>query len=237
MEETDHILLVGKDAQRFAKTMGFRIEDDLNTEKSRKLWLEWKRRTDPAHYPDPKTRSEAARRAGLAMVAEGLIEPEHFYGTINCNAVNAKGDIAGVTTTSGLAWKIPGRVGDSPILGAGLYVDGHVGAAGSTGRGEAKLFLLGSFVIVEGMRNGLAPKDAGMAALKRIVANTIEKRLLNERGHPNFNVVYYIINASGEHAGVSLYETEKKRVQYALCTEDGPASVDTEALFAGPPDG
>ena len=237
MEETDHILLVGKDAQRFARTMGFKIEDDLNTEKSRKLWLEWKRRTDPAHYPDPKTRAEAGRRAGLAMVAEGLIELDHFYGTINCNAVNAKGDIAGVTTTSGLAWKIPGRVGDSPILGAGLYVDGQVGAAGSTGRGEANLFLLGSFVIVEGMRNGLAPKDAGMAALKRIVANTIEKRLLNERGQPNFNVIYYIINARGEHAGVSLYEMEKKRAQYALCTSDGPASLDTEALFAGPPEG
>src|SRR5882672_12331645 len=89
MEETDHILLVGKDAQRFAKTMGFRIEDDLNTEKSRKLWLEWKRRTDPAHYPDPKTRSEAARRAGNEMVAEGLIDPVNFYGTINCNGVSA----------------------------------------------------------------------------------------------------------------------------------------------------
>src|SRR5204862_8047155 len=111
---------------------------------------------------------------------------------INCNAVNAHGQLAGVTTTSGLAWKIPGRVGDSPILGAGLYVDGEVGAAGSTGRGEANLFSLGSFLIVEMMRNGLSPKDAGMAALKRIVANTVDKRLLNGRGQPNFNVNYYI---------------------------------------------
>src|SRR6266446_9210409 len=122
MEETDHVLLVGRDARHFARNMGFKIEDDLNTEKSRKLWLEWKRRTDPAHCLDPKARAEAWRRAGRAMVAEGLIEPEHFYGTINCNAVNAKAEICGVTTTSGLAWKIPGRVGDSPILGAGLYV-------------------------------------------------------------------------------------------------------------------
>src|SRR5437667_3801808 len=104
MEETDHHLIVGKDAQRFARTMGLTIEDNLNTEKSRKLWREWKRRTDPSHYLDPKARAEAGRRAGLEMVAEGLIDPDHFYGTINCNAVNAKGEVCGATTTSGLAW-------------------------------------------------------------------------------------------------------------------------------------
>src|SRR3981081_4020046 len=125
------------------------------------------------------------------MVAEGLIDPRHIYGTINCNGINAKGEICGVTTTSGLSWKIPGRVGDSAILGAGLYVDGQIGAAGSTGRGEANLFGLCSFLIVELMRNGATPKDAGMAALKRIVDNTIEKRLLNSRGKPNFNVNFY----------------------------------------------
>src|SRR5437667_7051158 len=209
MEETDHLLLVGKDAQRFARTMGFKIEDDLNTDKSRRLWLEWKRRTDKEHYPNPKERAEAGRRAALAMLAEGLIDPHHFYGTINCNAVNAHGQLAGVTTTSGLAWKIPGRVGDSPILGAGLYVDGQVGAAGSTGRGEANLFSLNSFFIVEQMRNGLSPKDAGMAALKRVAANTLEKRLLNARGKPNFNVNYYVLNVKGEYAGVSLYQREE----------------------------
>src|SRR5438552_6421601 len=105
MEQTDHHLLVGKDAQRFARSVGFKIEDDLNTEKSRKLWLEWKRRTDPLHFLDPKARSEAWHRAGLQMAAEGLIDPQHFYGTINCNGVNAKGQVAGVTTTSGLAFK------------------------------------------------------------------------------------------------------------------------------------
>jgi N4-(beta-N-acetylglucosaminyl)-L-asparaginase len=237
MEETDHILLVGKDAQKFARNMGFNIEDDLNTEKSRRLWLEWKRRTDKEHYPNPKDRAEAGRRAGRAMVAEGLLDAQHFYGTINCNAVNAKGEIAGVTTTSGLAWKIPGRVGDSPIIGAGLYVDGDIGAGGSTGRGEANLFLLGSFWIVEAMRNGMTPKDAGMAALKRVAANTIEKRLLNSHGQPNFNVVYYALNAKGVHAGVSLYETEgKKQVRYAVCNEDGPTTAATEALFSGNPE-
>jgi N4-(beta-N-acetylglucosaminyl)-L-asparaginase len=171
------------------------------------------------------------------MVVEGLVDPEHFYGTINCNAVNAKGEIAGVTTTSGLAWKIPGRVGDSPIIGAGLYVDDEVGAAGSTGRGEANLFSLASFWIVEAMRNGMSPKDAGMAALKRIAANTIEKRLLNSRGQPNFNVIYYILNAKGAHAGVTLYEKGgKEPVRYALCTEDGPTTLAAEGLFSGTPE-
>ena len=139
------------------------------------------------------------------MIAEGLIDPNHFYGTINCNGVNAKGDVCGVTTTSGLAWKIPGRVGDSPILGAGLYVDNEVGAAGSTGRGEANLYNLCSFLIVEEMRRGAHPKDAGMAALRRIKSNTIEKRLLNSRGEPNFNINFYVLNKKGEHAGVTMY--------------------------------
>src|SRR5215204_6509630 len=146
LEATDHHLLVGQGAQQFARNMGFKIEDDLNTEHSRKLWLEWKRRTDPSHYLDPAKRAEVWRREGLKMVREGLLREEHLYGTINCDAVNAKGEVCGVTTTSGLAWKIPGRVGDSPILGAGLYVDGAVGAAGSTGRGEANLYNLCSFL-------------------------------------------------------------------------------------------
>jgi N4-(beta-N-acetylglucosaminyl)-L-asparaginase len=236
MDQTDNHLLVGQDAQRFARNMGFRIEADLNTEKSRRLWLEWKRRTDPEHFPDPKDRTEAGRRAAMEMVAEGLIDPNHVYGTINCNAVNAKGDVCGVTTTSGLAWKIPGRVGDSPILGAGLYVDGNVGAAGSTGRGEANLFSLSSFLIVETMRGGASPKDAGFAALKRIVANTVEKRLLNSRGQPNFNVIFYIVNLKGDFAGVSLYESsDTDRVRFAVCTEDGPRALPCEALYTGTP--
>jgi N4-(beta-N-acetylglucosaminyl)-L-asparaginase len=236
MEETDHHLLVGRDARRFARNIGFKIEEDLNTEKSRKLWLEWKRRTDPSHYLDPKARAEAWRRAGLGMVAEGLIDPDHSYGTINCNGVNAKGEVCGVTTTSGLPWKIPGRVGDSPIFGAGLYVDGEVGAAGSTGRGEANLFSLGSFLVVEALRNGMTPKGAGMAALKRVAANTVEKRLLNGRGKPNFNVYYYIVNVQGDYAGVSLYESSgKEPARYAVCTESGPRTVRTEAMFPGAP--
>ena len=200
LEQTDHHLIVGKDAQAFARGLGFKIEDDLNTEHSRKMWLEWKRR----------------------------IDPEHYYGTINMDGVNAKGEVCGVTTTSGLSWKIPGRVGDSPILGAGLYVDGEIGAAGSTGRGEANLYNLCSYLIVEEMRRGRHPKDAGMEALKRVQKNTVEKRLLNSRGFPNFGLNFYILNAKGEYAGVSMYEAN-----YAVCTEKGPETLPTTPLLQG----
>ena len=135
---TDHHLLVGAGAQRFARQLGFTVEDDLNTDRSRRLWLEWKRRTDPGHYLDPDRGGapDAGARdvgAGLDLVAEGVLTEDELYGTINCNGINAGGSICGVTTTSGLAWKIPGRVGDSPILGAGLYVDGAVGRRGRRG--------------------------------------------------------------------------------------------------------
>ena len=234
MDYTDHHLIVGKDAQQFARGMGFKIEDDLNTERSRKLWLEWKRRTDPLHYLDPAKREAAMREVDRQMMSDGLIDPYHFYGTINCNGVNAKGEICGVTTTSGLSWKIPGRVGDSPILGAGLYVDGAVGAAGSTGRGEANLYSLASFLIVEEMRHGKAPKDAGMEALRRIKANQVEKRLLNSRGEPNFNINFYIVNAKGEYAGVTMYNTGK--LSFAVCDEKGPRLERMEPLLQGVPD-
>ncbi len=230
MDNTDHHLIVGKGAQDFARSMGFKIEDDLNTDNSRKQWLEWKRRIDPGHYLDPQKRAAAGHRAALEMLAEGLLREENLHGTINCDGINSKGEICGVTTTSGLAWKIPGRLGDSPILGAGLYVDGNVGAAGSTGRGEANLYNLCSFVIVEEMRRGAHPKDAGMEVLRRIKANTIEKRLLNSRGEPNFGINFYILNAKGEYAGVSMYQAK-----YAMCNSDGPKTLDTEPLLSGKP--
>ena len=228
MDETDHHLLVGKGAQEFARGMGFKIEDDLNTENSRKKWLEWKRRTDPLHYLSPKDRQHAYHQVAMDMIAEGWIDPEHYYGTINCDGVSPKGEICGVTTTSGLAWKIPGRAGDSPILGAGLYVDGDVGAAGSTGRGEANLYNLSSFMIVEEMRRGAHPKDAAITVLKRVAKNTVEKRLLNARNQPNFGLNFYVLNAKGEHAGVAMYEST-----YAVCTENGPQTLKTDALFSG----
>jgi len=231
MDYTDHHLIVGKGAQDFARNLGFKIEDDLNTENSRKQWLEWKRRSDPGHYLDPKKRAEAGRKAALDMLAEGLLREENLHGTINCDGINSRGEICGVTTTSGLAWKIPGRLGDSPILGAGLYVDGAVGAAGSTGRGEANLFNLCSFVIVEEMRRGAHPKDAGMEVLNRIKSNTIEKRLLNSRGLPNFGINFYILNAKGEFAGVTMYEG----ASFAICNENGPQTLKSEPLLQGKP--
>jgi N4-(beta-N-acetylglucosaminyl)-L-asparaginase len=227
MQNTDHHLLVGTGAQEFARQMGFTIEDDLNTQRSRSQWLEWKRRVDPTRWLDPATRGEEGMRAGLSMVTDGLIDAEHFWGTINCNGINAAGDSCGVTTTSGLAWKIPGRVGDSPILGAGLYVDQEAGAAGSTGRGEANLYGLCSYVMVENMRRGMAPVDAGLDACRRIQRNTVEKRLLDERGQPNFGINFYVLNTRGEHAGVSMYPG----VRYAVCDEAGPRTVECVPLL------
>jgi N4-(beta-N-acetylglucosaminyl)-L-asparaginase len=237
-EQTDHHLLVGRGAQDFARNLGFKVEDDLNTENSRKKWLEWKRRLDPAHYLDPAKRTEAGDRARDQMVADGLLDPFHAFGTINCDGVGPKGEVCGVTTTSGLAWKIPGRVGDSPILGAGLYVAGDVGAAGSTGRGEANLFNLSSFFIVEEMRRGASPKDAGMAALKRVVANTVEKRLLAPNGNPRFHLQFYVVNRKGEYAGVSLYAKDSQETaRFAVCTEKGPETLTCDSLFGeGPAD-
>ena len=231
LHTTDHHLLVGKDAQRFALLNGFTIEPDLNTPHSRQLYLEWRRRADPEHYLDPAKRADAGDRARRSMVRDGLLDPEHVYGTINCDGMNAKGEICGVTTTSGLSWKIPGRVGDSPILGAGLYVDNAVGAAGSTGRGEANLYGLCSFLIVEEMRRGAHPKDAGMTALRRIKSNTVEKRLLNGRGEPNFNINFYAVNKKGEYAGVTMYGGQG--VTYSYCDENGGKTIPMDALLQG----
>ena len=239
MELTDNHLLVGQGAQAFARNAGFAIEPDLNTEYSRREWLNWKRRTDSANFPD------ATRRPPGGDDASGEFRHTlHMHGTIHCSAVNSSGEICGVTSTSGRAFKIPGRVGDSPILGAGLYVDGAVGAAGSTGRGEANLFSLASFLIVEGMRSGKSPKDAGMAALQRIKSNTVERRLLKENGDPNFNILFYILNARGEHAGVAMYgedpgergwagQTSTQYVRYAVCDDNGPRMVNVEGLLSG----
>jgi N4-(beta-N-acetylglucosaminyl)-L-asparaginase len=166
-------------------------------------------------------------RVGLEMVAEGKIDAEHFYGTIHCSGVNGAGDVCAVTTTSGLAWKIPGRVGDSPILGAGLYVDNGVGAAGSTGRGEANLYSLASFLIVEFMRQGMHPKDAGMGALMRIREQTVDPRLLDENGQPRFNVNFYVLAKDGRHAGVAM----RGGGRYAICDGNGPRHEPIEGLL------
>jgi N4-(beta-N-acetylglucosaminyl)-L-asparaginase len=246
MNKTDNHLIVGQGAQDFARMMGFRVEDDLNTEKSRRLWLEWKQGTDPKHFPNAAAREIAQDELRLPMPRELVSSRAPLYGTINCDGVNSKAEICGVTTTSGLAWKIPGRVGDSAILGAGLYVDGGVGAAGSTGRGEANLYNLSSFQIVESLRRGMHPKDAGLEALRRIRANTVEKRLRKKNGDPNFNVKFYVLDARGRYAGLAMYgeaEEERgwagetgRRARFAVCTEKGPETLGVEALLPGTPD-
>lgn len=242
MDHTDHHLIVGTDAREFARQLGFTIEDDLNTPASRQLWLEWKRRLDSEHWLDPSGRGRQPRplherdpglAAGRSMVRDGLIREGSFWGTINCNGISPAGDLCGVTTTSGLAWKIPGRVGDSAILGAGLYVDNDVGAAGSTGRGEANLYNLSSYLIIENLRRGMSPKDAGMATLRRIKASTVESRLLNDRGEPNFNIRFFILDKTGRHAGVAMYHAGE--TTFALCTENGASSPDLEPLLSGAP--
>ncbi len=236
LETTDHHLLVGAGAQTFARQMGFTIEADLNTELSRSRWLEWKRRIDPQHYLDPKRRVEAGEAASLSMVRDGLLDPLHRYGTINCNGLGLQSELCGVTTTSGLAFKIPGRVGDSPILGAGLWLDDEVGAAGSTGRGEANLYNLSSFFIVEEMRRGRSPKDAAIEALRRVKAKTREKRLLNSRGDPAFQLVFYVLGKKGDYAGVSMYAKEGQREErFAVCSESGPQTLPCDSLLGEAP--
>lgn len=129
----------------------------------------------------------------------------HTYGTINMNAVTASGDIASVTTTSGLSWKLPGRVGDSPIIGAGQYCDNDVGAAGSTGRGEANIKVCGAFLTVEFMRQGMTPEQACLKTLERAVAMT-EQRLLGDDGRPRFSLQFYAVKKDGSYGAATLYQ-------------------------------
>lgn len=202
MERTDHVLLVGEGALKFAKMHGFK-EENLLTEESRKEWVKWKellsKKDDylPPHAIDDLD------------IGANLTEAMKTYGTINCLGLDLAGNISGVTTTSGLSYKIPGRVGDSPIIGAGLYVDNEIGAAGSTGRGEANLLDCSSFLIVESMRQGMSPTDACLVACKRITTHTKEKRLLTKEGRPTFNVSFYAINKKGEYGSAAIYEGVK----------------------------
>lgn len=232
MDHTDHILLVGDDAKRFALKMGFR-EQNLLTEKSRDAWVRWRTRlngddawveTAPAARPSaPRSaqpsgsspRRNPPERSGKDLEYDAFGVP-HTWGTINMNAVDANGDLSSVTTTSGLSWKIPGRVGDSPIIGAGQYCDNTVGAAGSTGRGEANIKACGAFLAVEFMRQGLSPEQALMKTMERVIAMT-EDRLLGPRGRPRFDLQFYAVSKDGRYAGVTAYEG----ADFAVCDEKG----------------
>ena len=191
LKYTDHILLVGEGAKRFALSYGFQ-EEDLLTPASRQLWLEWRanRGKDDDWLDVP---------AGERMVARS-----RPTGTINLDVVNARGELSSITTTSGLAWKIPGRAGDSPIVGAGQYTDNDIGAAGSTGRGEANILTCGGFLTVEHMRRGMAPTDACLETLKRVLHMT-PPRLLEPDGRPRFGLNYYAVNKRGDFGAASFY--------------------------------
>jgi N4-(beta-N-acetylglucosaminyl)-L-asparaginase len=203
MEQTDHVLLVGEGALKFALAMGFR-QENLLTDESRERWLRWRRELSPHNnWIDPRDRLP---RSVTPEERQAMRADLHAYGTINCNAVDGAGDISGVTTTSGLAYKLPGRVGDSPIIGAGLYVANDVGACGSTGRGEANIKTCACFMVVEYMRQGLSPEEAGLRVLRRVAENTVEPYLTDSRGRPLFHLLFYAINKKGEFAGVSLYD-------------------------------
>ncbi|GMQ82661.1 MAG: N(4)-(beta-N-acetylglucosaminyl)-L-asparaginase [Rhodothermia bacterium] len=201
LQRTDHVLLVGKGAQKFATMHGFEVED-LLTDSARERWVKWKEnlsnRDDylPPHDPSDKN------------IGQNFIPQERHMGTIHCSAIDLSGNISGVTTTSGLSYKIPGRVGDSPIIGAGCYVDNEVGSAGSTGRGEANLENLSCFLIVERMRMGDSPQDASLFACQRIVDHTRLARLQDDQGRPNFNVKFYSLNADGVVGGAEIWGGE-----------------------------
>jgi N4-(beta-N-acetylglucosaminyl)-L-asparaginase len=222
MEQTDHIMLVGEGATRFARAYGIK-EENLLTEKSRLAWLVWKRGlrdagghnnwTDGLDAPPGKPSAELKRMFPdaseelLAYALDRAMNPP--TGTINCLARNTKGEISGVTTTSGLAWKIPGRVGDSPIIGAGLYVDQDIGAAGSTGRGEENIRVAGAHTIVENMRHGMSPKEACLDALKRISRNYGDDLSRLEK----FDINFYALRKDGAYGGASLWNGAYRRGQ------------------------
>ena len=204
MDYTDNILLVGPGAKKFALEMGFK-EQNLLTEKSRRDWLRWKACLNPADswLDSPGDSSASPRIASIPF--DHPLHVKFTTGTINMNAVNAAGDISSVTTTSGLSWKIPGRVGDSPIIGAGQYCDNTVGAAGSTGRGEANIKTCGAFLIVEFMRQGMSPDQACMKTIDRVIAMT-ERRLLDSHGRPLFDLQFYAVAKDGRFGSATAYE-------------------------------
>src|SRR5213082_752186 len=247
-------MLVGEGAERFAVAQGF-TRENLLTEYSRKVWLlwkethsdwwgpglsdpNWKKRMPPSprseHFHQRLRRMEEvaadigiAPEERMAAIAKILLPPT---GTIHCSALNEKGEISGCTTTSGLAWKIPGRVGDSPVIGAGCYTDQDVGSAGATGSGEENIKVAGAHAIIENMRKGMSPFDAGMDALKRIVRNYY-KDMTRLRF---VDMVYYILRKDGAYAGVSLWTGYEPGKPHKIAIHDGTKRLEqTVALFNG----
>jgi N4-(beta-N-acetylglucosaminyl)-L-asparaginase len=217
MEKTNHVMLAGEGAHRFAVEEGF--EDmSLLTEHSRKLWLAWKASTSINWRPgidSPEWKEQMSAIFGddqeaIAYAERVIAHPP--TGTIPCMAVNEKGEISATTTTSGLAWKIPGRVGDSPIIGAGCYVDNEVGAAGSTGKGEENIKVVGGHTIIEMMRRGKSPEDACLEALSRVAHNyNNDKKKL-----ATFHIFFYALNKDGQHGAASLWRNHYEDPKHAV---------------------
>jgi N4-(beta-N-acetylglucosaminyl)-L-asparaginase len=245
LAETDHMMLVGDGALRFAKAYGFQ-EEDLSTDQSRLAWRMWKREmrdrnghTNWESITDapPKKKIGELRKAfpgvddeTLAWAYQVAVGPPH--GTINCIGLNEKGEMSAVTSTSGMAWKIPGRLGDSPILGGGLWLDQDIGGAGSIGRGEENLRICGAHTIVENMRLGMPPKAAILDAFKRVARN-----FDNDLGRlAEIDLNFYALRKDGEYAGGSLWERPRPgapAAQFAVCTADGKSRQENSVfLFA-----
>lgn len=244
MEHTGHVMLVGEGAERFAVAVGF-LRENLLTDRSRKIWLLWKEFNsdrdwwgpgvaDPHWHPptsESKPQAELMRERiqRLQQRAADLgIEPEFQLaavrrvlfppsGTIHCSVVNEKGEMSGITTTSGLAFKLPGRCGDSPIIGAGCYTDQDVGSAGATGAGEENIKVAGAHTIVENMRHGMTPQEAGVDALKRIVRN-FNGDMTRLR---YVDMIYYVLRKDGAYAGVSLWEGYSAGHPHTFVVHDG----------------
>ncbi|HEX2165802.1 MAG TPA: N(4)-(beta-N-acetylglucosaminyl)-L-asparaginase [Longimicrobiales bacterium] len=240
MRYTDHVMLVGDGARRFARALGFQADEDLLTEASRARWLELRAQLSedddwlsPAQSGEPVdvfTREPGRPgrdTGGSPRAPSNSWDGVRPMGTIHCSAVDPMGDMSGVTTTSGLFYKLPGRVGDSPIIGAGLYTDNDVGSAGATGRGEAVIKTCGSHSVVEAMRAGSSPKDACLEACRRIVRWTVERRLLDEDGRPNFNVVFYAVNKRGEHGSAAIWSGGR----YAVSVDGETSLQDVAYVF------
>ena len=202
MDQTNRVFLVGPGALKFAKAHGFQ-EENLLTERSRKIWLYWKEKLSGKDDWIERGDEETTDPDIKWYIEKYGVEDFRPQGTINCNVVTADGTIAGCTTTSGLFFKIPGRLGDSPVIGAGLFVDGEVGACGSTGWGEGNLRSCGSHTVVEFMRQGMSPEQAALKTLERIVA--LAKDMRDKNGKPNFNVNFYAVNKKGERAGAAVW--------------------------------
>ncbi len=234
MERTDHVLIVGEGALRFARAHGFK-EENLLTDAARRAWLKWKENlSDEDDWIPPP--SEGDKHSGRMIRERYSPELAREYGTINCDALDTSGNIAGVTTTSGLSYKIPGRVGDSPIIGAGLFVDNEVGACGSTGRGEANLINCNCVMVVEHMRGGASPEEACLRVCERIVAHNKLDRLKDADGRPNFNVKFYAISAAGKFGSAAVWQGEGERIsRFALHDGTEPRLLDCAYLYKGMP--